>query len=37
MKDLFRLFKLTLKEKKLLALSFGSSLFVAFSPTFSWT
>jgi len=30
MKDLFRLFKLTLKEKKLLFLSFGSSLFVAF-------
>jgi subfamily B ATP-binding cassette protein MsbA len=30
MKDLYRLFRLTLKEKKLLSLSFGSSLFVAF-------
>ena len=30
MKDLYRLFRLTLKEKKLLLLSFGSSLFVAF-------
>jgi subfamily B ATP-binding cassette protein MsbA len=30
MKDLYRLFRLTLKEKKLLFLSFGSSLFVAF-------
>jgi len=30
MKDVYRLLKLTLKEKKLLFLSFGSSLFVAF-------
>ena len=30
MKDIYRLFRLTLKEKKLLFLSFGSSLFVAF-------